>query len=274
MVMATDEAVSRERRHGRARSSRQMSVACGAARVEAAARREVGDRRHHAGDLLQPGGRPSAARDPSRGSEATRPARVGMRAASEDRRPRRASRRCVRHTSRATVRHMLATRPRSWLIIRIAVPFAAQSSRIRSTISACTVTSSAVVGSSAISRSGAAGERDGDHHALAHAAGELVRVVAHAPLGRRNAHAAPAPRSARRCASRQLAPSCSMNISAICRPIGEQRIERRHRLLEDHGDAACRAAGASRPASRSWIAAPVELDRAAADAEAAAAAGP
>ena len=49
---------------------------------------------------------------------------------------------------------MLATRPRSWLIIRIAVPFAAQSSRIRSTISDCTVTSSAVVGSSAISRSG------------------------------------------------------------------------------------------------------------------------
>ncbi len=49
---------------------------------------------------------------------------------------------------------MLATSPRSWLIIRMAVPLAAQSSAIRSMISACTVTSSAVVGSSAISSSG------------------------------------------------------------------------------------------------------------------------
>jgi hypothetical protein len=38
------------------------------------------------------------------------------------------------------------------------------------------VTSSAVVGSSAISRSGLVGERHGDHHALALAAGELMRV--------------------------------------------------------------------------------------------------
>ena len=38
------------------------------------------------------------------------------------------------------------------------------------------VTSSAVVGSSAISSFGLAGERHRDHHPLAHAAGELVRV--------------------------------------------------------------------------------------------------
>jgi hypothetical protein len=38
------------------------------------------------------------------------------------------------------------------------------------------VTSSAVVGSSAISSFGLAGERHGDHHALAHAARELVRI--------------------------------------------------------------------------------------------------
>jgi hypothetical protein len=44
------------------------------------------------------------------------------------------------------------------------------------------VTSSAVVGSSAISSFGIAGQRHGDHHALAHAAGELVRIVVDAPL--------------------------------------------------------------------------------------------
>ncbi len=33
------------------------------------------------------------------------------------------------------------------------------------------------------------GERHGDHHALAHAARQLVRIGAHALLGRRNAHA-------------------------------------------------------------------------------------
>ena len=51
------------------------------------------------------------------------------------------------------------------------------------------VTSSAVVGSSAISSLRVAGQGDGDHHALAHAAAELVRVVvARVWLGRRNAH--------------------------------------------------------------------------------------
>ena len=46
----------------------------------------------------------------------------------------------------------------------------------RSRICAWIVTSSAVVGSSAIRSFGLAGERDRDHHALAHAAGELVWV--------------------------------------------------------------------------------------------------
>ena len=42
------------------------------------------------------------------------------------------------------------------------------------------VTSRAVVGSSAISSFGSQAERDGDHHALPHAAGELVRIGAEA----------------------------------------------------------------------------------------------
>ena len=48
---------------------------------------------------------------------------------------------------------------------------------MRRRICAWMVTSRAVVGSSASSSLGLQRERDGDHHALAHAAGELVRVV-------------------------------------------------------------------------------------------------
>ena len=50
-----------------------------------------------------------------------------------------------------------------------------------SRICAWIVTSSAVVGSSAMSSSGLARERHRDHHALAHAAGELVRIAVGAP---------------------------------------------------------------------------------------------
>ena len=49
------------------------------------------------------------------------------------------------------------------------------------------VTSSAVVGSSAMSSFGSHDERHRDHHALAHAAGHLVRVLLDAPLGQRDA---------------------------------------------------------------------------------------
>ena len=49
------------------------------------------------------------------------------------------------------------------------------------------VTSSAVVGSSAISSLRVAGDRHGDHHALVHAAGELVRKGAEPALRRRDA---------------------------------------------------------------------------------------
>ena len=72
----------------------------------------------------------------------------------------------------------------------MAVPSSARSVRISSRICAWMVTSSAVVGSSAISSCGIAGERHGDHHALAHAAGELVRILERAALGRGDAHAA------------------------------------------------------------------------------------
>ena len=45
------------------------------------------------------------------------------------------------------------------------------------------VTSSAVVGSSAMISFGLQASADRDHHALAHAAGELVRILLEPPLG-------------------------------------------------------------------------------------------
>jgi len=50
-------------------------------------------------------------------------------------------------------------------------------------ICACTVTSSAVVGSSAISRSGSLASAHRDHHALALATGQLGRIVAKPRFG-------------------------------------------------------------------------------------------
>ena len=83
-------------------------------------------------------------------------------------------------------------------------------------ICACTVTSSAVVGSSAISRSGLVGERHGDHHALALAAGQLVRIAAEPRLPDRECRPG---RAIRRCAARAaspVSPRCSSRISPIC----------------------------------------------------------
>ena len=74
-----------------------------------------------------------------------------------------------------------ATTPRSWVISTTAVSSSLCRRSISSRICACTVTSSAVVGSSAISSLGSLIERHRDHHALAHAARELVRVAVDAP---------------------------------------------------------------------------------------------
>ena len=78
-------------------------------------------------------------------------------------------------------------------------------------------------------------QRDGDHHALAHAAGELVRVLRQPPFGlgdadrlergdRGRARLACADRAMRQDRLGQLPPD------------RQHRIERGHRLLEDHGD--------------------------------------
>ena len=74
-------------------------------------------------------------------------------------------------------------------------PRSSTSAPSRSTMRACVVTSSAVVGSSAIRTSGFARDRHRDHHALTHPAGELVRIAVEAARGLRRCRRRRAARS-------------------------------------------------------------------------------
>ena len=114
-------------------------------------------------------------------------------------------------------------------------------------ICACTVTSSAVVGSSAISSRGLAASAMRDHHALPHAARELVRIVAEPPRRIGDAHAVE--RILRRApvACRPVSPRWSSERLLDLRADGVHRVERGHRLLEDHADVVA-ADGLSAPA--------------------------
>ena len=78
--------------------------------------------------------------------------------------------------SSVTRSQIWATTPRSWVTNSTAVPCALCMLRMSRRICFCTVTSSAVVGSSATIKLRLERERGGDQHALAHAAGELVRI--------------------------------------------------------------------------------------------------
>ena len=81
----------------------------------------------------------------------------------------------------------------------------------------------------------AAGERHGDHHALAHAAGHLVRIVVDAPLGIGDADQ---PEQLGRLGERRLLRDAAMDDERLghLRADGHHRVERGHRLLEDHRD--------------------------------------
>ena len=115
-------------------------------------------------------------------------------------------------------------------------------------------------------------ERDRDHHALAHAARELVRVGVGAPLRIGDADQA-----------HQLERALARAPPAVAEPheraLGDlladahHRVQRRHRLLEDHRDrAAAQLAPRVLVEARSEVDA-LELDRAAGDASRRAAAG-
>ena len=83
---------------------------------------------------------------------------------------------------------------------------------------------------------GVAGEGHGDHHALAHTAGELVRVVVDALLGGRDADQLQQLDGARSRPARSVMFRCSCSDFADLAADGQHRVERGHRVLEDHGD--------------------------------------
>ena len=254
------------RRCGRAEFVAAALVGEGAARRERAARRQVCQSRHHAGDFRQPArGRGLPRMHGRRGIDAEQAARVGMQRLREYLLDRRASSTLRPAYITITRCAVSATTPRSWVIRMSAVPSSRCSSRISSRICAWMVTSSAVVGSSAISSLGIAGQRHGDHRALAHAARELVRIFARA-----------------RCAGSGMRTSRSISTALAATPVagrssvqrhrlgdlvadGQHRIERGHRLLEDHRDLV-----AAHVAHRLFVElqqiASVELDSAAGDA--------
>src|SRR5262249_50092808 len=82
---------------------------------------------------------------------------------------------------------------------------------------------------------GAAGQRNRDHYALAHAAGQLVRVLARAPTRLRDADKAEHfhPTLLHLLAVKSLMQPQRLGDLA---PDGEDWIEACHRLLEDHAD--------------------------------------
>ena len=114
----------------------------------------------------------------------------GMHRAGEQ--PRRPALRSTIRPAYMTwiVSQIVAASPRS-CVIRITPSSRSSTSRpSRSTMRACVVTSSAVVGSSAIRTSGFGGDRHRDHHALTHSAGELVRIAVEAARRRGDADVA------------------------------------------------------------------------------------
>ena len=100
------------------------------------------------------------------------------------------------------------------------------------------MTSSAVVGSSAMISLRLAGQRDGDHDALAHAAGKLMRILLQPALRIGDADQAEQARCARRCGRRAVRAAMLLQRLGDLPPDGQHRIERGHRLLEHHADLA------------------------------------
>ena len=133
---------------------------------------------------------------------------------------------------------MPATTPRSCVIMISAVSRSATSACSSSRICAWIVTSSAVVGSSAISSFGSHGERHRDHRALPHAAGELVRIVLAGAASRSGSRPG-------RAARPRAVSACALSIAEVRLerladlPADRQhRVQRGHRVLEDHRDLA------------------------------------
>ena len=99
------------------------------------------------------------------------------------------------------------------------------------------VTSSAVVGSSASSSFGRTGQRDGDHRPLPHAAGKLVRIFVEPAVGIGNAddgHQFERPLPPLPGVERLVGDQVFLDLHAD----RQDRVQGRHRLLENHRDLA------------------------------------
>ena len=136
---------------------------------------------------------------------------------------------------------------RSWLIQIRLTPSSRTSVFISTRICAWIDTSSAVVGSSRDDSSGWLRKRDRDRHALAHAAGEFVRIGVEPALGVGNADLGQRRRAARWRISARVGLAMRAHRELHLRGDREDRIERAHRILEHHRDAAARASRAAAP---------------------------
>ena len=138
-----------------------------------------------------------------------------------------------------------ATTPTSCETRIIAMPVSSLSSASRVRIWSWMVTSSAVVGSSARSSSGSRRDRHRDHHALPHAAAELVRIEGK-PLPRRGD--ADMRQEFDRALARRRAVEPGLDAERLGDLVadGEHRIEAGRRVLEDHRDFAAANSGESR----------------------------
>ena len=175
VVIGSPRRGSGRRRRGRGRPRAARDASYGTRRGPAGS--GPGRRRPRGSRQLGRGAADRLSSEPRRRSPAPRPAalRVGVLRGLEDLGDRPCSTTLPAYIT-TTRSACSATSARSWVISTTAMSSSHRRSRSSCMICACTVTSSAVVGSSARSTR-AQGDRDRDQEALAHAPGELVGVA-------------------------------------------------------------------------------------------------
>ena len=222
-------------RHGPSSAQRARALADDRRRLARAARQHLA---RAARVEAQPGGRWSAAgtvpgigrepprATPRRGSERSRPraCRDGAGASKSSRTGALLDDAAGVHHRHALARSR-ATTPRSCVISSTAMPSSRWS--VREQLEDLRLDRHVERGRRLVGdqQRGLAGERHRDHHALAHAARELVRILVGAPLGRRDADAREQLDGARARAARGRIPRCSASASAICSPTRKHRVQ-------------------------------------------------
>ena len=229
------------------------STARGQRGAKAAARRQVARRRHRAAISAS---RSLARLDPDRGIAAQQ-----RRACRDAAAGRTASRPAPRSTSRpaymTTTRSAIsATTPRSWVMSMMRrAELVAAGPRSSSRICAWMVTSSAVVGSSAMSSRARRRAPCAIIDALAHAAGQLVRIfVERAAPGRGCRRRSQQSRSRGARASRRDGRGAAQRLRRSGRRSVSTGLSDGHRLLEDHRDPVAAQSSHLAPGKRTQIA--------------------